>query len=214
MIPHKIFLAVLLTCCVTIHSGSQTDSSHKLAAPDVYVGSTPCNSLIKSLLKIPSDASSRLKVPSENWYMVESACMVNVWTGNWVSASITFPLILFCENNEIEFRRKNTESKKRMNSGFLIFFTILFFFGIKPLYSNNKSFNPSVLYLFWLAKFIFLFCFSLAEFTHVFSIIFLLVFVVFTLRFWHFYLFSCSMCCKTTVTGYLFFKYSASFSEA
>lgn len=48
----KFLFAILLTCCITTISCSQTNSSKNLPVADVFAGSTPCDSLIKSLLKI------------------------------------------------------------------------------------------------------------------------------------------------------------------
>ncbi len=54
MLLTKYFLSVLCVCCMAISSYSQTNSSKNLAATDVFVGSTPCNTAVNSLLKIPS----------------------------------------------------------------------------------------------------------------------------------------------------------------
>ncbi|HEY1115963.1 MAG TPA: hypothetical protein VGE66_20515 [Chitinophagaceae bacterium] len=42
-------------CGIATSSCSQTGSAGKLSAPDVFVGSTPCDSLSKALLKLPLD---------------------------------------------------------------------------------------------------------------------------------------------------------------
>ena len=47
-------LLVVLMCCISISSCSQTGSSRKLDATDVFVGSTPCNHTVNALLKISS----------------------------------------------------------------------------------------------------------------------------------------------------------------
>lgn len=50
-------MTVLLSCCVIAISYSQKKSTNNQTLSDVFVGSTPCDSLIKSMLKIPSDAT-------------------------------------------------------------------------------------------------------------------------------------------------------------
>ena len=45
---------LLIACFVVTSSCSQTKSTGNFPATDSYVGSTPCDSLIKSLLQIPS----------------------------------------------------------------------------------------------------------------------------------------------------------------
>jgi len=68
MIPAKIFLAVLLTCCSGVNACSQTNTSQKLTTDGVFVGSTPCDSLIKSLLAIRPDT----KVDFMRWELTLS----------------------------------------------------------------------------------------------------------------------------------------------
>jgi len=48
-------MTLLITCFMVTSSCSQTNSTGNLPATDFFVGSTPCDSLIKSLLKIPAD---------------------------------------------------------------------------------------------------------------------------------------------------------------
>lgn len=55
MIQIKLLYTVILACCITTNSYSQINSTHNLPARDVFVGSTPCDALIKSRLKIPGD---------------------------------------------------------------------------------------------------------------------------------------------------------------
>ncbi len=54
MLLTKYFLSVLCVCCMAISSCSQTNSSKNSAPTHVFVGSTPCNTEVNSLLKIPS----------------------------------------------------------------------------------------------------------------------------------------------------------------
>jgi hypothetical protein len=56
MIPNNIFLAVLLTYSAAINTCSYTPD--KLTVAGVFVGSTPCDSLIKSLLTIHPDTKA------------------------------------------------------------------------------------------------------------------------------------------------------------
>ena len=49
-------LTLLISCFVMTNSCSQINSTRSLSDTDIFVGSTPCDSLIKSLLQIPSDA--------------------------------------------------------------------------------------------------------------------------------------------------------------
>jgi hypothetical protein len=58
MKPARFFLMTLLiTCFFVTSSCSQKKSIVNAPVPDVFAGSTPCDSLIRSLLKIPSDAT-------------------------------------------------------------------------------------------------------------------------------------------------------------
>ena len=47
-------MILLLTCFVITSSSSQINSTGSVPSSDTFVGSTPCDSLIKSLLQIPS----------------------------------------------------------------------------------------------------------------------------------------------------------------
>jgi hypothetical protein len=49
-------MILLATCFVVTSSCSQKNSTVNLSAPEIFAGSTPCDSLIKSLLEIPSVA--------------------------------------------------------------------------------------------------------------------------------------------------------------
>ena len=49
----RLLLVALFTCWMTISSSSQANSPAH--ANDVFVGSTPCSPLIKSILNIPAD---------------------------------------------------------------------------------------------------------------------------------------------------------------
>lgn len=50
--PH--LMTLLFTCFLITISCLQKKSTGNLTASDIFVGSTPCDSLVKSLLKIPS----------------------------------------------------------------------------------------------------------------------------------------------------------------
>ncbi len=41
-------------CCISLSSCSQNSSSETKLAPDIFAGSTPCNSSVSTALKIPS----------------------------------------------------------------------------------------------------------------------------------------------------------------
>lgn len=47
-------MTLLVSCFVVTSSCSQKNSTGSLPATDIFVGSTPCDSLIKSILQIPS----------------------------------------------------------------------------------------------------------------------------------------------------------------
>ncbi len=64
----KIFLAGLLACCTAINACSQTNSSQKLNTVGVFVASTPCDPLIKSLFAIHPDT----KVDFMRWELTLS----------------------------------------------------------------------------------------------------------------------------------------------
>ena len=49
-------LTFLISCFVITSSCSQINSTRNLSDTEIFVGSTPCDSLIKSLLQIPADA--------------------------------------------------------------------------------------------------------------------------------------------------------------
>lgn len=55
MKQRRFAFAALLACCIVTNSWSQTNLSGNSGANNVFVGSTPCDALIKSLLKIPAD---------------------------------------------------------------------------------------------------------------------------------------------------------------
>jgi hypothetical protein len=54
MAPFLRLFSVLLTCCVATGSCSQSGSTNNIPAADVFVGSTPCDNLIQSMLKLPA----------------------------------------------------------------------------------------------------------------------------------------------------------------
>ena len=56
MIPTRFHLATLLSCCLAVNCCSQNISSD-LPNVDVFVGSTPCDDLIKSSLGIPAEST-------------------------------------------------------------------------------------------------------------------------------------------------------------